>query len=96
MVTFFFLSFFTAFVPAFGTFVSLILSIGFYIMFIAIPIILGYWAIRYSGLKTHDAEFKTAKKYIWTTLFIWLAFPVVYIVILTLLFLGVMATQIKK
>lgn len=96
MVTFFLLSLVTGFVPAFGTFVSIILSFGFYIMFIAIPIFLIYWAIKYSGLKTHDPEFKTAKKYVWTAFFIWLAFPVVYVALLTLAFMGIMAYQFSK
>lgn len=86
MVSFFLLSIVTGFVPAFGTFVSLILSIGFYIMFLGIPIFLIYWAIKYSGLVTHDPEFKTAKKYVWTAFFIWLAFPVVWVLFVTLIF----------
>lgn len=93
MVTFFLLSLFTGFVPALGFFPSLIFSIGFYIMFLGIPIVLIVWAIRFGGLKTFDAEYKTAKKYIWTTLFIWLAFPVVYIIFAMLALLGIMAMQ---
>ena len=85
LVTFFLLSF----IPLFGLFAG----IGFYIIFFAIPFFLAYWAIKYSSIKTHDQDYKTAKKYLLVALLIWLAFPAVYVAFLTLMFLGIMAAQ---
>jgi hypothetical protein len=88
LVTFFLLSL----IPFLGIFAGF----AFYAIFLAVPCFLAYWAIKYSGINTHDQDYKTSKKYIMVALFIWLAFPVAYIALLTLAFLGIMATQIKR
>jgi hypothetical protein len=84
---------FTFFLLSFLPFVGFIARYAFYIMFLAVPVFMLVWAIKYSGTRTHDPDFKTAKKYLWVAMFIWLAFPVAYVILLTLLFLGIMAAS---
>lgn len=59
-------------------FVGYLSIIAFSIMYLAIPILMVIWAIKYSGINTNDPDLNTAKKYLGITLLIWLAFPVAY------------------
>ena len=78
------LVFFLSFIPILGFFASL----GFYGIVIAIPILLIVWYVKYGNLKTTDAEFKTAKKYLYTAFFIWLIYPALLFVITVLMIIG--------
>ncbi len=77
MITTFFLSL----IP----FIGILFAIAHYITFFGVPILLIYWVIKYSGIKTPDPTFKEAKKFCWTALFIWLAY-VAFAVIMEILF----------
>jgi len=88
LITFFLLSF----LPFFG----FIASYAFYAIFLLIPIFMIVWAIKYSGIRTHDPDFKTAKRYLWIALFIWLAYPGINLVITILVLSGLMAYQISR
>jgi uncharacterized Tic20 family protein len=83
MVTFYFLSF----IP----FMGLLFSIAHYITFFGVPLLLLFWLIRYGSSKTTDPEYKEAKKYCWTALFIWLGFIAIRVILILLFFGGMMA-----
>ena len=61
----------TFFLVSFLPFVGFIARLVFYGIFAIVPIFMIVWAIKYSGIKTRDADFKTAKKYLWMTILIW-------------------------
>ena len=57
-----------------------LVSWGFFIIFIIVIVLLVRWQIRYSGLVTDDADFKSARRSWWISLAMLLALPVVFII----------------
>ena len=57
-----------------------LVSWGFFIIFIIVIVLLVRWQIRYSGLVTDDADFKSARRSWWISLVMLLALPVVFII----------------
>ena len=53
---------------------------GFFIIFIVVIVLLVRWQIRYSGLITDDADFKSARRSWWISLAMLIAVPVVFII----------------
>src|SRR5436305_332863 len=76
------------FALSFIPFVGFFASLGFYGIVIAIPILLIVWYVKYGNLKTTDAEFKDAKKYLYSAFFIWLIYPALVFVTTALMMVG--------
>lgn len=76
--------FFLSFVPLIG----IVASWAFYVIVILIPILLIVWYARYGSIKTVDAEFKNAKKYLYTAFFIWLIYPALVFVMTVLMLIA--------
>lgn len=55
-------------------------SWGFLIVFFLVIILLVRWQIRYSGLITDDADFKSARRSWWISLAMLLGVPVIFII----------------
>ena len=53
---------------------------GFLITFIVVIVLLIRWQIRYSGLVTDDADFKSARRSWWISLVMLLAVPVIFVI----------------
>ena len=57
-----------------------IVSWGFLIIFFLVIILLVRWQIRYSGLITDDADFKSARRSWWISLAMLLGVPVIFVI----------------
>ena len=57
-----------------------VVSWGFLITFIVVLVLLIRWQIRYSGLVTDDADFKSARRSWWISLAMLLAVPVLFLI----------------
>ena len=57
-----------------------IVSWGFLIIFIIVIVLLIRWQVRYSGLITDDADFKSARRSWWISLAMLIGIPVVFII----------------
>ena len=57
-----------------------IVSWGFLIIFFLVIILLIRWQIRYSGLITDDADFKSARRSWWISLAMLIGVPVIFII----------------
>lgn len=55
-------------------------SWGFVIIFIIVIVLLVRWQIRYSGLVTEDADYKSARRSWWISLVMLLGVPVIFII----------------
>ncbi|HKP81912.1 MAG TPA: hypothetical protein VJT69_07835 [Pyrinomonadaceae bacterium] len=55
-------------------------SWGFVIIFIIVIVLLVRWQIRYSGLITEDADYKSARRSWWISLVMLLGVPVIFII----------------
>ncbi|HEY0657072.1 MAG TPA: hypothetical protein VGD05_01285 [Pyrinomonadaceae bacterium] len=78
----------TAFFVRLIPFISIFGNVLFLIIFFGLPLLLIFWQIRYGRIKTTDKEFKQAKKYWLTSLLIWLIFPGLFVIIITIAMLG--------
>jgi uncharacterized membrane protein len=74
-------TFFLSLIP----FIGILFAIAHYLTFFGVPILLAYWFIKFGSIKTTDPEFKSAKNFCWTALFIWLGY-IAFAVILEILF----------
>ena len=83
--------FFVGFVP----FLGYVATWAFYVIAVLIPILLLVWYAKYGNLKTIDAEFKTAKKYLHTAFFIWLIYPALLLMVTAIVIIGAMALNSK-
>ena len=57
-----------------------LVSWGFFIIFIIVIVLLVRWQIRYSGLLTDDADFKSARRSWWISLAMLIGVPVIFII----------------
>ena len=57
-----------------------LVSWGFFIIFIIVIVLLVRWQIRYGGLVTDDADYKSARRSWWISLAMLLVLPVVFII----------------
>ena len=57
-----------------------LVSWGFLITFFLVIILLVRWQIRYSGLITDDADFKSARRSWWISLAMLLGVPVIFVI----------------
>ena len=57
-----------------------IVSWGFLIVFIIVIVLLIRWQVRYSGLITDDADFKSARRSWWISLVMLLGVPVIFVI----------------
>jgi Ca2+/Na+ antiporter len=57
-----------------------IVSWGFLITFIVVIVLVIRWQVRYSGLITDDADFKSARRSWWISLAMLIGVPVVFII----------------
>ena len=55
-------------------------SWGFLIIFIIVIVLLIRWQVRYSGLITEDADYKSARRSWWISLVMLLGVPVIFII----------------
>ena len=83
--------FFVGFVP----FLGYVSTWVFYVIAVLIPILLIIWYVKYGNLKTVDAEFKTAKKYLYTAFFIWLIYPALLLILTAIVIIAALALNSK-
>jgi len=55
-------------------------SWGFLIIFIIVIVLLIRWQVRYSGLITEDADYKSARRSWWISLVMLLGVPVIFVI----------------
>ena len=55
-------------------------SWGFLIIFIIVIVLLIRWQVRYSGLISEDADYKSARRSWWISLVMLLGVPVIFII----------------
>ena len=83
--------FFVGFVP----FLGYVSTWVFYVIAVLIPILLIIWYVKYGNLKTVDAEFKIAKKYLYTAFFIWLIYPALLLILTAIVIIAALALNSK-
>ena len=66
-------------------FLSLAANVALPIMFIALPVMLIRWRMRFGRLQTDDPDYPRAKRNWLVALLIWLLVPIVWIVLMVLL-----------
>lgn len=85
-------AFFFSFIP----FIGIIGTIGFYLAFIAVPVFLVIWLIRYGSVDRKEPDMNGVTRTLLTAFGLWLLYPVLYITLLALIFIGAVAYEISK
>lgn len=84
--------FFFSFLP----FIGIIGRLGFYMAFVGVPFWLVVWMIRFGNINKSEPNIDEARKFLLTALGIWAIYPVLYVVLIILVFVGAFAYEISK
>ena len=85
-------AFFFSFIP----FIGIIGRVGFYLAFLAVPIFLIVWLVRYGNIDRSEPDMIGVSKKLLTAFGLWVLYPILFVALMVLVFVGAVAYEISK